>query len=616
MSYARGRACIILTLLLSTALSGQINLSRSGNPKFDLAQQLERSGQVEQALVIYYQLVEEFPGNYTYVQALKTNLRSNKKYEELLRVLRQQLDQNPNDLQAYVEVGDTYLAMGAKDSALAAWYNILDKFPENLTANRVVLSQLFINNLVQEGQIILSQIRQRLDDPAFYALDIGRLYASRLNYDLALDEFLLHLDLNPLEIREVGDRILQFPVDSSNLALIRFKLDRMRIPAAYRILADVEFKYRNFDQTVDLYREVGAPPQDQLQLVRDLKAEGEFDLAQDILEALLADSGAAPYFEDAVLEMAGLYLDRTQLAQIQLPLSRLYFDNLFFANPFVRVKDTDANQLRRAISLYDSLVTTWQNPDALLHLSDIRYRILDDFDGALAGLDKLRIDSRTNTSLFPEVMIRSVDIWIAKGDREHAAALLEESLPFIREQDQLDQLEFKRAEILFLTGDQDSLLAYIGGLLASLNPQDPAFNDLMEFSGLTKRFRGQPEAYRLFVESERLLRQDHRSEAAARLMAALDLDASAIIPVIQFRLAHLLALEGDYDAAEELCLSIAGNSEFNELGLLMAAEIADHMMGNVNRASEHYLQFIVQYPLSVHHDAARLRYRALNPQFN
>jgi len=608
----------ILLCLTILAISGQAQSPqklREADRAFNMALRLEQAGNAEQALTIYYRLVEEHPANLRYFQRLKYLLRNTGQQVELLQAIHEHLKSYPDDIQSIVEAGDAQLALEQKDLALQTWEGILARYPDNTSAQHMVLSHLFINNLVDEGRVVLESIRNTRRDTAFFSLDMGRLYASRLSYDLAADEYLLYLSANPKAVRVVRDQFLRFPAEPEIIAMLRAKLGRSSLQAALRILADMEFKHRHFGRVVTLYGQLGAAPKEQLELALNLKSEGEFDLSQRLLEQLLNSPNAEALYEKAILELAGLYLDRTQIAHVQLPLSGFYDKNQFFTTPFVKVAGTDITQLRQAMALYDSLVTTWRNPQARLRLSNIKYRILDDFDGAIGDLEAL-LDDSAFRSYYPEIFLRLVDLWIAKGDLERSEAILHRSGPYLKNREQLNRLELKAIDLLFLSGRQDTLIDQVGGLMAALGPEDPAFNDLMELSGLAKRFRDWPEAYRDFIQSERLLRQNRRSEALARLGTILQMEPTSITPIIQYRMAHLHVLRGDYYAAENLGLTITGDSEFNELGLLLAAEIADYLVGDANLASQRYLEFLDSYPLSVHHDAVRLRYRTLNPQFN
>ena len=593
------------------ALPGQA--IREAEQSFNLALKLEQAGNTEQALAIYVRLVEEFPGNVRYYQRLKYLLRNSAQYSELLRVIDDHLRLYPDDIQSLVELGDIQLALGQKSLALQTWDGILLRFPGNLMTERLVLTHLFTNNLTDDGTALLERLRAAKGDSGFFALDMGRLYAARLSYDLATEEFLRYLSVQPQAVSNVVNQILRFPAEPEVIAMLREKLSRHGSPAALHILAGVEFKHRNFSRVVDLYSQLGAQPKERFDLGRDLIAEGEWDLAQQLMEQLLANPETAALYEQAILALAGIYEARSKVHQVNLPLSSFCQGNRFFALPYIRVAEAQLNPLRQAMVLYDSLITTWRNPKARLQLGNIKYLILDDFDGASADFEAV-LANRSAGQYHPEAFLRLVDVRIAKGDLEAAERVRRQAGTWLKTRDQLNRVEVKAVELVFLSGDQDSLLAYIGGQMAALGPSDPYFNDLMELSTLARRFQDWPQQYQSFVQSERLLRQNRRSEAIALLTAALEAEATPVSPILQYRLAHLQALHGNYPVAEGLCLSIPGETEFSELGQLLAAELADYLLADTEMASIRYLSFLDTYPLSIYGDAVRLRYREINPE--
>ncbi|MFB0515649.1 MAG: tetratricopeptide repeat protein, partial [Candidatus Neomarinimicrobiota bacterium] len=419
----------------------------------------------------------------------------------------------------------------------------------------------------------------------------------------------------PGAITNITNQLLQFPTEPEVISMLREKLSQDGSPAALRILASVEFKHRNFQRVVDLYQQLEAQPSEQLNLGQDLLAEGEWDLTQQLMEKILADSEASALYEQAVMTLARIYEERSKIHQLDLPLSGFYQGNRFFALPYIRVEEPQLEPLRQAMVLYDSLITTWRNPRARLRLGDIKYRILDDFDGAIADFQAILLN-RSAIQYHPDALLRLIDVWIAKGDLEAAEQVRQEAGSRLKTKDQLNLVEIKEVELLFLFGDHDSLLAAIGERMAVLGPNNPYFNDLMELSVLALRFQDWPEQYQAFVSSEHLLRQNRRSEAIAVLSATLAEDHTPVSPILQYRLAHLYALHGDYREAESLCLAIPGETEFSELGLLLAAELADYLLANTELASNRYLSFLDTFPMSIYGDAIRLRYRVLNPEAN
>ncbi len=150
--------------------------------------------------------------------------------------------------------------------------------------------------------------------------------------------------------------------------------------------------------------------------------------------------------------------------------------------------------------------------------------------------------------------------------------------------------------------------------MAALGTSDPHFNDLLELTDFVKRFDDEPEMYAVMVESERLLKQNRRSESISLLTTAVAGKARETTPLLTYRLAHLNAVHGNLDIADALCIAIKGNTEFNELSRLMHAEIADFLRNDKEQASELYLAFMDDYTMSIHYDTARRRYRLINPE--
>ncbi|MFC1618988.1 tetratricopeptide repeat protein [Candidatus Neomarinimicrobiota bacterium] len=612
--FARAFFLIIFVAAITRADSSQHpQVLREAEQSFNLARRLEQAGNLEQAMAIYTRLLDEFPGNIQYYQRMKYLLRNNARYAELIEVINDHLDLYPDDIQSRVELGDIQLAQGDKEGAIAIWEDILQRFPLNQMAERLVLTHFFSNGLTQEGTQLLTQLREEKNDSSFFALDMGRLYASRLSYDLALDEFLRHLTTQPQAVGLVTNQLLRFPVEPEIMELLRVKLTEYGTPEALRALASLEFKHRNFSQVVALNRQLAVPPREILNLGRDLIGEQEWDLAQSLMEQLINDPKAAAEYEQAILTLAEINEARSQVDQVRLPLSGFYEKNRFFALPFIRVDTTRVSSLRRAMVLYDSLVTTWRNPRARLRTGEIHYRILDDFDSAIEDYQWV-LANRSASRDHPTALLRLIDLWIAKGDLQEAEAALQRAMRRMTTREQLNLVEVKGVELILLSGDQDSLMAYIGGELATLGPTDPDFNDLLELSALVRRFQEWSDQYQVFIHSERLLRQNRRSEAIQQLTEALEAELTPVSPILQYRLAHLHALQGSHAEAEHLCMTIPGDTEFTELGQLLAAELADYQLDDPEIASTRYLSFLDTFPMSIYRDAVRLRYRELNPE--
>jgi len=606
------RWCLVAATLWTTLPARQLESRERADQSFQMALRLERSGNLDQALAIYRNLVDDFPNVTRYDQQLIRLLRKQQKYTEWLSLLQTKLGAQPEDIHSHIEVGEVYILMNQRRKAVEAWEAVLEKFPGNALAERLVLTSLFNHGFGDQGEAMLNRIREGKNDPAFFAMEMARLHSMRLSYDHATDEYLRYLRAEPRSERNVRNQLLTFPTDSGVAAMLDRRLEAEGSPQAMRILSSLAFKQGRFAKVIELYDRLAMPPNQTFDLALDLMAEAEHDLAEGILLGLMEQPENDRYHERIAMGLAEIHLLRSQQGQARLKLAGLFPGNAFFTLPFLTVPDSQLVSLRRAITLFDSMAVSRSNPKALLRLAEIKYRILDDFDGAIAHLEAVLKDRRARP-LYPEVIMLLIDAWIAKGDLAVAGEVSRLAPRLLQDQEQLDHIELKLAELVFLSGNADSLKGHIGGLMAALGPADPGFNDLLELSGLVNQMGPYPETYRTFVSSERLLRQNRRSEAIALMEKSLETAPVDILGLLRFRLAQLHAMQGNLEQATQYALQLSAEPEYGELGLLLAAEVADYLAADPVVASDRYLAFLEAYDSSIYHDPVRLRYRTLNP---
>ena len=616
MIAAPGQRMLVAIGLLA-ALAQPLHGQRFQSPQdaensFKMAVRLERSGNFEQSLAIYRQLVEQYPRQDRYYRQLVRLLRQHQQYSQWLAAIRDHLEHQPADLQSHIDVGNVYMSLNRPEEAVQAWDSVLVTFAGNPNAEQLVLTRLLNSGFTEKGRELLGQLRISRNDPTYFAMEIARLYTIRLSHNLAADEYLSLLAARPSAENQISHLLLQFPGDDNIVAMLRTKLEAQNSVEARKILASLEFKNKAFNRVYDIYAGLQLPQEDFFGFALDLITEKEYDLAEQILTSLIGNPTAEQYHDPSIMALASIHLSRSQDGQKRLRLAGLFPGNSLFSHSFLSVPEHRANSLRRALALYDSMAVQRANPTAYFRLAEIKYRILDDFDGAIADLEQV-LQNRNARSLFPDVILLLIDAWIAKGDYRVAEEVRQLALSLLSSRAQLDRVELKATELIFLTGDADSLLAHMGGLMAALGPADLAFNDLLEFSTLVRTLAKDQPSYQRFVTSEKYLRQNKRSQAIAILRADVEKANGRAGGIIELRLAQLLALQADYSAADQIALDLPDGTQYAELGLLLAAESADYLMVDPQLASQRYIAFLESYETSVHHDEVRRRFRSLNP---
>ena len=105
--------------------------------------------------------------------------------------------------------------------------------------------------------------------------------------------------------------------------------------------------------------------------------------------------------------------------------------------------------------------------------------------------------------------------------------------------------------------------------------------------------------------------QNKRTEAINILESILEIDNEEISNKIKFECSYLYFLQGDFNKSLEIANSITLDSSFNEDSMLLKAEIYDYKIKNKSMAANLYLEFLNNFPLSIHYESIRLRLREL-----
>ena len=89
--------------------------------KFRLAQSYEQAGMTEKAKEIYLEIYSAAPNNFQYFDGLNRALLVLKDYEGSVKILKERIKQNPNDINNYGLLGSTYYLMNKQEEAFAVW---------------------------------------------------------------------------------------------------------------------------------------------------------------------------------------------------------------------------------------------------------------------------------------------------------------------------------------------------------------------------------------------------------------------------------------------------------------------------------------------------------------
>ncbi|MFQ6673318.1 MAG: tetratricopeptide repeat protein [Fidelibacterota bacterium] len=637
------RSLTVWTILaLFTLIHGQALVrpqTLPGKRPFDQAVRLERLQQFDQAEEIYRELLKRNPRDTrTYLQ-LKSLLRKRGKFPDLQALIEERLRSFPSDLQSYVELGEAFLNQGEKEKALAHWDNALALYPRSKTFYRLLMQMYIQYQFDEQLDDLVERGRNIFHDPSLFSLDLGNIYFHRHDYGKAADEFITFAIFHPERMRTASAQLLRMSDQEGSEHPLEQKLTA-RIAENEKVVrtlySDFLFKIGRYEDAFQQHVALGVRTDEDLdrwlQFANSLRKENELSLALETFTVILEgiphqgeNGGTARIRKLAGEALYGLAL--TYEKQI-IPgedfhsLAGYFSNNVFFEDPFYGLPTVQVKPLEETFALYDSILvslpSTTLSPQAHFRLGEIKYRITRDFDGALDSYQSAEALSSSG-KFTRKVRARIGDVLMAKGDYPGALSFFDRQLETVTSEEDRKLFLLKKCQVLLLSGDVDSTLSHLGGLIGFLDITDDYFNDALELKGFIEEnyLRTSPEgkeAFRMYLKGESFLKQAKLSEARSLFRELARLYPGApIADEAAFRQAKMDVIFGNYEEALFEFESLQA-TPMGDRATVMMGELYDHYLNDKQEASRWYLKVLEEYSGSMLAEPIRYRIREISKE--
>lgn len=639
-----GRIIIIITAIL---LLGQITslaqsswkspeiLKRERDAKYRLALQYERQGVIDRAIGLYRELFEQEPQNGNYYARYSYLLFMQKDYSELERVIPAYLAHQPRDESAQIDLGKLYFLQGDTLKAEQHWQQRWKESNYSQNYTRQLFNGLLMLQDYDRAEKVIQTVRDYYQKETLFAVELANFFRARGEYVRSACEYLNYGRQQPRNYQYVSDQILRFPADSSLFvwidSLIRQEIESSpEVKELYRLRADLLFRYKNYTAAVEQILMVEALGNNRgdavLDLAGDLLNVGEFTLAEQLYTTIIRKPEFRNVVPQALLGLADAF-EREMLAeQSYSPFDYFYRDNFFFVPEYVYGIDADDFYIRKAFSIYDSVLVSLPKSAytarALYRLGELRYRVLHDIDGAARLYDDA-LKTGGDADIRSRCIVRRADLMIARGDLEKAVEYIRLSRSKFRGTDVEKALMLRHILTWFYRGEVDSALVYANELMGMAGIADPRFNDALEFRNFIEQFliSGSNEDHPLgreFLNSERLIRQSKLSEAREILIYLIENaeNTNVALPA-QYRLLQIELFFRNRERAETVLNQILKEeNQFADDALFMMGEIADYRDGDREYAAHWYHRLLQEHPNSFMTDNVRKRLRNMQTEMH
>ena len=585
------------------------------------AQMLEQRGSWDSAISIYLDILNKNPETYRAIRSLKNIYRKTQRYQDGIQFLRSRLQDHPNDIQSYVELGEFYFLNDQAGKAKAVWREGLTSFQTTQSYYRFLLPIYGQYGFNDEIKFLINKGRQHFG-PAFLSQDLGYFYQARRVYDRALDEYILELVHNPQHSNSIARRVLTMSDEPEAKKLIETKMSEAgekHPDIMLTILADHYFKHRQYSDAYSTYITWTSAGffngQKWLNFANNLRKEGSFSLATDAYKFVLKKKLNQKASGKALLGLAKTFEDQIIPIETKDIIPYFFDNNLFFKTPFQLYSNISSEHLESSLNLYDSILVSLPKSsliaEAHFRLAEIQYRIVQDFDRALKTY-KTAIRQKPKPDLYKSIILRIGDVLLAKGDIPGSIAFLDSMYHL----ENFEPILHKLIQVHLFSGNPDTAITILDGIFSTISPIDKSFNDIMELRDiLSQHYQHSDQqgknAFKVFLTAELYLRQQKISEAGEQLSYFIDTYPDVdLIPLITLRRALILLRLDQPELALKTAQAIEQTS-LSDRSIIFSGQIYEQVYNDKERALEYFLRIINEYPLSIFFEPIRYHIRQL-----
>ncbi|MCH8068675.1 MAG: hypothetical protein IID16_05305 [Candidatus Marinimicrobia bacterium] len=636
------KIAIVSVLFILGYLSSQTTpflLRQDENASLKRATQLERIQLYDEAEAIYKSLLEKNPSNTRAFLQLKSLYRRNNNFSALETLIKNRLVLFPNDLQSHIELGEVLLLEGEEDRALEYWENLILQYKHSQTAYRIMLQMYMKYHLDTPLKNLVTAGREQFNDPSMFSLELANAYQAKQQYKEATHEYITYALSHPRRSKTASQKILRMSdVEESRTLIKDVFFNRLNENESLigRLYSDFLFKTGEYLEAFEQHDQLGFEMKSDferwLKFAENLRKEQQYSLSlkaySKILETtslrkinLINKSPLANGFSGEALYGLALTYEQLILPELSFKsLAEYYPNNIFFENHFYSVESIETNRLAETFTLYDSILTslpsTIFSPKAHFRIGEIKYRLTQDFDGAL-GAFRLASSMLKEENIIRKANGRIGDVLIAKGDLASALVFFNQLTLTEKSNENTIFYLTKKCQVQFLMGELDSALVLLNDLVFRLDLTNNSYNDILELRGFIeeKYSRADAEAkdaFLLYLEGEKSLKQANPYQATVYFSEVTNKYPQSPISVnAAFRNGKIAVQMGKYDEALTEFESIK-ESSFGDKTTVMLGEIYDRYTHDSKQAIQWYLSVLELFPESMLVEPVRYRIRELS----
>lgn len=437
-------------------------------------------------------------------------------------------------------------------------------------------------------------------------LEKANQYYSALNYEQAFEYYFLDLESNPKHYNLIKSRLqtlLLYDVNKSiademRIALLKKTQENPENEQFARLLMWFALQQEDYDIALEQCKSLDLRFNDQdaqLNTIAHICFDnGQYDLAKEAFEYLIAKGKINPYYGDAVV---GAVKTENQLCKLNHVKDKAVYERLS-----KKIEEAYPN------------IGSKEYPNLVEIQADIMAYHLDQAQAAVDLLQQA-INQTNNKNQQNQLKLKLADIYLYTDEVWEATLLYSQVDKSMKEEPLGHEARFRNAQLRYFIGEFAWAKTQLHVLKAATSKL--VANDAMSLSLIID---DNLEADTSGNELRRLARADykiyqHKDDQALLVLDSICFDGNEISkPHALYRKAEIKEKYKEYDFADSLYLQVVTlfpDSYMADDALMHAALIEDQQLKDKDAAKRHYEQLIDNYPTSLYTAQAKKNYRKL-----
>jgi tetratricopeptide (TPR) repeat protein len=409
-----------------------------------VADELISAGKATEAVKLLEEMRNIHGDDPPLIDLLKRAYLSTKSYDQVEKLIRNDLAKNPRGWRLYCELADVQFKTQKEEEARLNLKKAMELAPNEEMTYREVAFVYFRNGLTSDAMDTYKLARLHLKNPHLFSLDLAGLYEALADYKQAVDEYFLYMGNDSTKFELVEDRINRLIQTEENLDGIQLALEeRIRNNPqdkySQKLYGDLLFRRGKLELAFETYKTV-----DSL-----FRGKGRFILS-------FAQKCQTNRFFNQAIKACQFLLSgspsKELMVQAKFSIAHSYEGLERYEDAISTYQETIDECQKETLFRFASEVS-----QSYYQIGEIQLFHLKKPDEAFLSYQQV-ISNYPKSDRFTDALVRRGDCLMIKGNLDSAALLFENALNDPNASSKEEEIRFKLTEIDFYQGNFEKAL--------------------------------------------------------------------------------------------------------------------------------------------------------------